>query len=49
MVVINTHNLIENDPQLAPRYPTTQEKAITHFEDMFRLLGDESMQDFQRR
>ena len=49
MVVINTHNLIANDPNLAPRYLATQEQAVTHFEDMFRFLGDDSKQDFQRR
>ncbi len=49
MAIINTHNLIANDPQLSPRYLATQEKAITHFEDMFKLLGDDNMQDFQRR
>lgn len=49
MVVINAHNLIANDPQLAPRYLAAQEQVITHFEDMFRLLGDDSMQACQRR
>ena len=48
MVVINTHNLITNHPQLAPRYLAAQEQEITHFEDMFRLLGDEGLQYFQR-
>lgn len=43
MVVISTHNLIANDPQLVPRHLSAQEQAITHFEDMFRLLGDDSM------
>jgi len=49
MAVISAHNLISNDPQLAPRYLVAQEQAITHFEDMFRLLGDDNMQAFQRR
>jgi len=49
MGLINTHNLIANDPQLAPRYLATQEKAISHFEDMFRLLGDDSMHACLRR
>ena len=44
MVVISTHNIIANDPQLAPRYLATQEQAVTHFEDNLRLLGDESKQ-----
>ena len=48
MVFISTHNLIENYPKLAPRYLTIQEKTDTHFEDMFKLLGDENMQSFQR-
>ena len=43
MALISTHNLIANDPQLAPRYLATQEQAISHFEDMFRLLGDDSI------
>ena len=49
MALINTHNLIANDPQLAPRYLATQEQAISHFEDMFRLLGDDSIHAFLRR
>lgn len=49
MAVISTHNLIANDPQLAPTYLATQEQAITHFEDTLRLLGDESQQECQRR
>ena len=49
MVVINTHNLIADDPNLAPRYLSTQEQAVTHFEDMYSLLGDENMQAFQTR
>jgi len=49
MAIISTHNLISNDPQLAPRYLSAQEQAITLFEDMFRLLGDDNMQAFQRR
>ena len=48
MVEISTHNLIPNDPQLAPRYLVFQKKAITHFEDMFRMLGDDSMKSCQR-
>ena len=38
MALISTHNLIVNDPQLASRYLAAQEQAISHFEDMFRLL-----------
>lgn len=49
MALINTHNLIANDPQLAPSYLAAQEQAITHFEDMFRLLGDDNMQACLRR
>jgi len=49
MVVISTHNIIANDPQLAPRYLSTQEKAVTHFEATLRFIGDESQQAFQRR
>jgi len=49
MAVISTQCLIANDPQLAPRYLATLEKKITHFEDMFRPLGDENMQACKRR
>ena len=31
MDVISTHNLIANDPNIAPRYLATQEQAVTHF------------------
>ena len=44
MALISTHNLIANDPQLAPRYLATQDQAISHFEDMFRLLRDDNIQ-----
>lgn len=44
MALISTHNLIANDPQLAPAYLAAQEQAISHFEDMFRLLRDDKMQ-----
>ena len=49
MAIISTHNIIVNDPKLAPRYLATQEKAITHFENTLRLLGNESQQACQRR
>ena len=42
--IISTHNLIENDPQLKLRYLAAQEQAITHFEDMFKLLWDDNIQ-----
>lgn len=42
MVVISTHILITNDPKLAPRYPILQEQAVTHFEDILILLGDDN-------
>ena len=42
MALINTHNLIANDPQLEPRYHVAQEQEISHFEDMFRLLRDDN-------
>jgi len=41
MALISTHNLLANDPQLAPRYLANQAQAIAHFEDMLRLLGDD--------
>jgi len=43
MALINTHNLIANDPQLVPRYLAAQEKAISHSEDIFRLLRDDNI------
>ena len=49
MALINTHNLIANDPQLAPRYLASQEQEITHFQVIFRLLGDDIMQACLRR
>lgn len=49
MVVINTHNLIANYPKLAHRYLVAQEQVVTHFEDMFRFIGDDNLQCFQRR
>ena len=43
MGLISTHNLIANDPQLARRYLVAQEQEISHFEEMFRLLGDDKI------
>jgi len=34
---------------MAPRYLATQEQEISHFEDMFRLLGDDSIHACLRR
>jgi len=31
ITVISTHNLITNDPHLAPRCLSTQEQVVTHF------------------
>ena len=42
MALISTHNLIANDPQLASRYLVAQVQAISHFENMFRLLRDDN-------
>ena len=41
MALINTHNLLANDPQIAPKYLANYEQAISHFEDMLRPLGDD--------
>jgi len=49
MAIINTHNLIANDPKLAPRYLVAQEQVATHLEDMFIFLGDDNQQACQRR
>jgi len=35
MALIRNHNLIANDPQLAPRYLATQKQEISHFEGIF--------------
>ena len=48
MVVVGTHKLVANDPKFAPRYLYVQEQVVT-VEDIFRLLGDDSQQAFQRR
>ena len=39
--VINNHMNIERDPELAERYLHTQAQAISHFDDVSTLLGDE--------
>jgi len=49
MALISTHNLIANDPQLVPGYLTAREQEISHFEDMFTLLGDDSIHASLRR
>jgi len=49
MALINTHNLLANDPQIAPRYLANQAQAIAHFEDMQRLLGDDCVHACMRR
>jgi len=49
MAIINNHNLITNDPQLVARYLASQEQKISHFEDMFRLLEDNSIHAYLRR
>ena len=49
MALINTHNLIANDPQLAPKYLTTQEQEISHFEDIIPLLRDASIHAYLSR
>ena len=45
-VVIRNHGLISYDAPLAPKYLATQEQAIIHFEDTFRLLGTKCLQAF---
>ena len=49
MALISTRNLIANDSQLAPGYLAAQQQEISHFEDMFKLLGDDSIHAFLRR
>ena len=49
MALINTHNLLSNNPQIAPRYISDQAQAIAHFEDMERLLGDDCVHARMRR
>lgn len=47
--VINNHNLISSNFDLAPKCITNQEQTILHFVDTFAMLGTKSIQDFQRR
>ena len=47
--VISNHGLISNDATLAPKYIATQEQAIIHFKDTFKMSGSKSMQDCERR
>ena len=49
MALINTHNLLANDPQIAPRYLANQTQEIAQFEDMQRLLGDDSVHAYMIR
>ena len=49
MALINTHNLLDNDPQIAPKYLANEAQAIANFEDMQRLLGDDSVHASMRR
>ena len=50
MELISTHNLLANDPQIAPKYlAANQAQAIAHFEDMQRLLGDDYVRACMRR
>jgi len=49
MALVSTHNLLSNDPQIAPKYLANQEQAIAHFEDMFRLLGEDFVHACMRR
>lgn len=44
MDVINNHSIISNDVDLAPKYLSTQEQAISHFEDTLKLLGTKIQQ-----
>ena len=49
MALINTHNLLANNPQISPRYISDQAQDIVHFEDMERLLGDDCVHTCMRR
>ena len=49
MALISTHNLLANDPQIAPKYLANKAQAISHFEDMKRLLGDDCVHACMRR
>lgn len=44
--VINNHIIISNDVTLAPKYISTQEKYIFHFEDNFKVLGTKFFASF---
>jgi len=49
MALISMHNLLSNDPHIAPRYVTNKAQAIARFEDMQRLLGDDCVHACMRR
>ena len=46
--VINNHLKIEKDDALAEKYLSTQAQAMAHFDDVYRLFGDEWIMDSQR-
>ncbi len=49
MALISTHNLLTNNPHIAPRYISDQAQAIAHLEDMERLLRDDCVHACMRR
>ena len=49
MELISTHNLLANNPQIAPRYISDHAQAIAHFEDMQRPLRDYCVHACMRR
>ena len=49
LALISTHNLLANDPHIAPKYLANQAQAIAHFEYMQRPLGDDCVHACMRR
>jgi len=47
--LLYTHQHLANNPQVLPDYIEKQAQAITHFEDMERLLGDNYVHACTRR
>jgi len=49
MALINTHQLLANNPKIAPKYINDQAQAIANFEDMERLLREDCIHACTRR
>jgi len=49
VALISAHQNLSTDPTASLRYMDKQAQAITHFEDMERLLGENDVQACARR